>query len=387
MYTIEDLFDKRSIVGSKLEQVFEQHGYTKAHICREAGISRPTLDKLLSGILTSKINYEKHIAKILEFLSITPDMLLGKIQNKYIQARTIRNAMHISAEEIAEPTGISIERLKEIESGKVATKAELRDIALVLSTSVRSLLGTSCFDTQIATMEMILKIYHEDAETVGLSGFWGHVGILPINATEHLWFPITGATRKMIYDTMDMERMVIPCMNNKLLLLNMENVKEIVLLDEACDEPRFTNWDPSVDCGETPLVVYEALYDFDPSYGEHVSTDILSSNFQFSLKEYIKQQAWNDDDINAMLYENIIYHKDSRIEKMEIDFDGMETVSSEVSRILDFGDSVSAQKTLRFDTTEGVEIILNMKNVSILAMPLLKVEDAICSCWEELIDD
>lgn len=88
-----------------------------------------------------------------------------------------------------------------------------------------------------------------------------------------------------------------------------------------------------------------------------------------------------------MLYENIIYHKDGRIEKMEIDFDGMETVSSEVSRILDFGDSVSAQKTLRFNTTEGVEIILNMKNVSILAMPLLKVEDAICSCWEELIDD
>ena len=210
---------------------------------------------------------------------------------------------------------------------------------------------------------------------------------VPVNATEHLWFPITGATRKMIYDTMDMERMVIPCMNNKLLLLNMENVKEIVLLDEACDEPRFTNWDPSVDCGETPLVVCEALYDFDPSYGEHVSTDILSSNFQFSLKEYIKQQAWNDDDINAMLYENIIYYKDGRIEKMEIDFDGMETVSSEVSRILDFGDSVSAQKTLRFDTTEGVEIILNMKNVSILAMPLLKVEDAICSCWEELIDD
>ena len=387
MYTIEDLFDKRSIIGSKLERVFEQNGYTKAHICRETGISRPTLDKLLSGILTSKINYEKHIVKILEFLAITPDMLLGKTQNKYIQARTIRNAMHISVEEIAEPTGLSIERLKEIEAGEVATKADLRDIALVLSTSVRGLLGTSCFDTQIATLEMILKIYHKDAETVGLSGFWGHVGVLPINTAEHLWFPITGATRKMIYETMDMERMVIPCMNNKLLLLNMENIKEIVLLDEACDEPCFTNWDPSVDCGETPLVVYDALYDFDPSCGAHISTDILSSNFQALLKEYIKQRAWNDNDINAMLYDSTIYYKDGRIEKMEIDFDGMETVSSEVSRILDFGDSIATEKTLRFDTIEGAEIILNVKNISILAMPLLKVEDAICSCWEELNDD
>ena len=387
MYTIEDLFDKRSIVGSKLEQVFEQRGCTKAQICRESGISRPTLDKLLSGTLTSKINYEKHITKILEFLAITPDVLLGKIQNKYIQARTIRHAMHISAEEIAKPTGVSIERLREIEAGEKATTAELRDIALALSTSVRSLLGTSCFDTQIATMEIILKIYNEDAESVGLSGFWGHVGILPVNAKEHLWFPITGSTRKMIYETMKMDRVVIPCMNNKVLLLNMENIKEIILLDEACDEPRFTNWDTSVDCGETPLVVYDAMYDFDPCHGQHAATDILSSRFQASLEEYIKQQGWDEDDINAMLYENIIYHIDGHIERLEIDFDRTETVSSEVSRILDFGDEVPAQKILHFNTIDGAKILLNMKNISLLAMPLLKIEDAICSYLEELMDD
>ena len=72
---------------------------------------------------------------------------------------------------------------------------------------------------------------------------------------------------------------------------------------------------------------------------------------------------------------------------MEIDFDSMETVSSEVSRILDFGDSIAAEKILHFDTMDGVEIILNMKNISLLVLPLLKVEDAICSCWEELTDD
>ena len=157
MYTIEDLFDKRSIVGSKLEQVLEQRGYTKAQICRESGISRPTLDKILSGTLSSKTNYEKHIAKILGVLSLTPDTMLGSIQNKYIQAKAIRSAMQISAEEIAKPTGISKERLQAIESGAEATTAELRDIALFLSTSVRSVLGTSCFETQIAEMDMILN--------------------------------------------------------------------------------------------------------------------------------------------------------------------------------------------------------------------------------------
>lgn len=386
MYTIEDLFDKRSIVGSKLEQVFEQRRYTKARICRESGISRPTLDKILSGMLTSKANYEKHIAKILGVLSLTPDALLGSIQNKYIQARVIRNAMQISTEEIAQPTGISKERLQAIESGEEATTAELRDIALFLSTSVRSVLGTSCFEVQIAEMDMILKAYNEEAAPAGLSGFWGHVGILPSNSTEYLWYPITGTTRKMIYEFMDMDRLVIPCMNNKVLLLNMQNIKEIILLDEACDQPGFTNWDPAVDCGGTALVVYEALYDFNPLCDQHISCDTLSNRFQIALTEYVKDKEWSEDDIYAMLYENIIYHKDGHVERVDIDFDADENVTSEVSQILDFGDDAMLHKFLYYTTDDGIEVMLNMQNVSLIAMPLLKVEDAICSVLEELID-
>ena len=387
MYTIEDLFDKRNIVGSKLEQALEQRGYTKAKICRESGISRPTLDKILSGMLSSKTNFEKHITKILSVLSLTPDAMLGSIQNKYIQARTIRNAMQISADEIAKPTGISKARLQAIESGEEASTAELRDIALFLSTSVRSVLGTSCFETQIAEMDMILKTYNEDAAPAGLSGFWGHVGILPTNATEYLWFPITGTTRKMIYESMDMDRIVIPCMNNKVLLLNMQNIKEIILLDEACDQPSFTNWDPSVDCGGTALVVYEALYDFNPLCDQRISCDTLSGRFQIALAEYVKDKKWTEEDIYTMLYENIIYHKDGHMERVDIDFDEDESVTSEVSQILDFGEDAILHKFLYYTADDGVEVMLNMQNVSLIAMPLLKVEDAICSYLEELLED
>lgn len=387
MYTISDLFDKRSIVASKLEQALEQCGYTKVRICREAGISRPTLDKILSGILTSKTNYEKHIVKILGVLSLTPDTLLGSIQNKHIQARTIRNAMQISAEEISKPTGISRERLQEIESGAEATTAELRDIALFLSTSVRSVLGTSCFETQIAEMDMILKANNEDAAPAGLSGFWGHVGILPTNTTEYLWFPITGATRKMIYKSMDMDRIVIPCMNNKVLLLNMENIKEIILLDEACDQPDFTNWDSDVDCGGTPLAVYEAMYDFDPFYGRSVSIDIVSQRLQASIEEYVKHKEWTEDDIHAMLYESLIYHKDGHIEQVNIHFGQEDSIPTEVAQILDFGDSAILHRFLCYTTDDEIEVMLNMQQVSLIAMPLLKVEEAICSYLEKLLED
>ena len=51
-------------------------------------------------------------------------------------------------------------------------------------------------------------------------------------------------------------------MNNKLLYVNLENIKQFLLLDEACDAPGFTNWDHKISCGEIPAVFYEALDDY-----------------------------------------------------------------------------------------------------------------------------
>ena len=57
MYGIDDLFEKRSIVGSRLEELLHKQGITKARFCADAGISRPTLDKLLTGNITNKVNF------------------------------------------------------------------------------------------------------------------------------------------------------------------------------------------------------------------------------------------------------------------------------------------------------------------------------------------
>ena len=56
-YDLKDLFDKRSVVGAKLEDLLVEQGFTKAGFCKECGISRPTLDKLLAGNITSKANF------------------------------------------------------------------------------------------------------------------------------------------------------------------------------------------------------------------------------------------------------------------------------------------------------------------------------------------
>lgn len=55
---------------------------------------------------------------------------------------------------------------------------------------------------------------------------------------------------------------IVPCMNNKLLLMNMQYVNEYILLKEDCDEPSNTNWSSEIDCGEFPLLIYEVLNEY-----------------------------------------------------------------------------------------------------------------------------
>ena len=51
-------------------------------------------------------------------------------------------------------------------------------------------------------------------------------------------------------------------MDNSLLLINAKKIEELILLDEACDQPADMDWDQNVSCGEVPNVVYEAFDDY-----------------------------------------------------------------------------------------------------------------------------
>jgi hypothetical protein len=322
---------------------------------------------------------------------MTPDALLQGISNQYIQIRPIRSAMRISHEDIAEATGISVERLMEIEAGEEASVADLRDIAFHLGTGTKSLLGESCFDTQVARVNYVLRCF-ADTAAGDLSGFWGHVGILPVNTDKYLWFPITETTRRKICSTMDQERMVIPCMNNRVLLVNTDNVKEIVLLDEACSAPGFANWDPSVSNGELPLVVYEALDDYDLCLDYENDTPdgedngIISPKLMSFLKALVKDKEWSDMDILEMIHGSTIYHKDGHETQVDVAFNGDESVSCEISGIYDFGGCGVVEKILFFRDISGAEILLNMNNVSLLDLPLLQVDEAISAATNEILD-
>jgi len=385
MYHIEDLFDKRSVVGTRLEQILANRACTKAKLCKGTGVSRPTLDKLLAGTLTSKTNFEKHLSKVLDYLAITPDTLMGTVCNEYNRTRTIRNILRISAEAISEETGLPMSRLKEIEAGEEATTAELRDIALCLGTSVNSLQGNDYFDTQVAQIEDVLRVYGEDAEDAEeLNGFWGHIGILPKGTDQYLWYPITAHTRESVYQTMDQQRIAVPCMNNKILLVNMQNIKEIVFLDDACDQPGFTNWDNTIDCGEIPLVIYEALEDY--VIYQDIPNDILSPKFHRLLDAYLHENQWDENMIWEMIHMCEIHFNDGESKCINVDFNEYETISSEIFAAYNMED-VGMEDVLYYRDFNGMESATNIRNLSVLVAPLLEIENAIHKIFEGLIDE
>ena len=70
------LFEERVLVAEKLKACIRDFGYTKCSFAGLTNISRPTLDKLLSGSIDNKSSFDKHLKKVLALLDMTGEELL-----------------------------------------------------------------------------------------------------------------------------------------------------------------------------------------------------------------------------------------------------------------------------------------------------------------------
>lgn len=372
MYDLEDLFDERGIVGAKLEQLLKEKKCTKAELYKNTGVSRPTIDKILAGTITSKKNYETHMGKIIDYLHITPDFFWGNALCGANRIREVRNTIRISTEEIAKATGIQLSRLQQIEAGEKATVGELRDLAMVLGTSTRVLTGEYFFEPQVGTLDCLM----EEKE---FSGFWGNIGILLKGQEQYIWFPISGNTRKWIYHTINDELLVVPCMNNKVLFFYMPNVKEVILLDEASDSP----YDENVSCGAIPLVLFEALeeYFMDKLSGES-HDDHYTEKLMHCMHEYIAKHDLTEDNFGDLLQQGTIYYADGEARFISPDYDRENDIVNQIELVYGYEMSTLENSFLFFtDQYEETEVFINMKDVSMIELPFLKVEESICRNW------
>jgi len=77
------LFEQRVLVADKLKACIRDMGYTKVSFAKKTDISRPTLDKLLSGVIDNKSTFDKHLQKVLLVLEMTSDDLLFYSSNRH----------------------------------------------------------------------------------------------------------------------------------------------------------------------------------------------------------------------------------------------------------------------------------------------------------------
>ncbi len=386
MYDLNDLFDKRSVVAARLEKAIAEQGYTKSRFCKASGISRPTLDKILSISLNSKANFDKHMEKILACLSMTPDMLLGSARQVYSRAREIRSILHIQEEELAEAVSISVDRLKEIEEGNAATCAELRDIAAYFGVSTSCIDNTYFFHPQASHNGMLLEMdYHDDDRVI--SGFWGHIGLLPVNDDEYYWYPITTTTYQQVREQMGNERIVIPCMNNMLLYVNPSNIKSIVLLDDNCDAPGFANWDPAVSEGEIPLVVYEALDDYMYYIDLHKAppAEEMSPKFVQLIKRCMEDKKWGPDEIDALTSQITVHYADGNTLVNGMDFHLDNNLIDEIKWVYEIEEPLPEHKFVFFFDHDEAMTYINTDQIAFVELPLVQSEQAIHEMIEEML--
>lgn len=385
MDEIDILFDDRSVVGARLEKILGEREYTKSGFCKECGISRPTLDKILSGTIGSMTNYEKHMRKILNCLSITPEMLIGDSSKAHSRTRQLRTLLNIKKEDIAAAIEISVDRLDDIEAGEPMTNAELRDIALYLGTSTSCIMSSNVFYPQTTALsDFVNEIDDEGAE---LSGYWGHLGVMPLGSTKYSWYPITRYEASEMGYSLKGKQAVVPCMNNKLLYLNLEKIKSIVLLDEACDPPEYYNWDYSIGEGEIPLVVYEVLDDYysrekDEDYGGEYSPKLRSL-----LDHLIEEKKWKDDQIYELTSGINIRYADGGVFNNLIELGNSSDLFTAVNDLYAMKELGNADKYVSFTDWNGAVTYINTDEVAIIEMPLVGVEKKIMDDFTEWLEE
>ena len=385
MDEIDILFDNRSVVGARLEKLLGEREYTKSGFCKECGISRPTLDKILSGTIGSMTNYEKHMRKILNRLSITPEMLIGDSSKAHSRTRQLRTLLNIKKEEIAAAIEISVDRLDDIEAGEPMTNAELRDIALYLGTSTSCIMSSNVFYPQTTALsDFINEIDDEGAE---LSGYWGHLGVMPLGSTEYSWYPITRYEASEIEYSLKGKQAVVPCMNNKLLYFNLEKIKSIVLLDDACDPPAYYNWDYSIGEGEIPLVVYEVLVDYySRERDENINAE-YSPKLQSLLDRLIEEKKWTDDQIYDLTSGIKIRYADGGVFNNLIELGNSSELFTVVNDLYTMKDAGNTDKYVSFTDWNGAVTYINTGEVAIIEMPLVGVEKKIMDDFEEWLEE
>lgn len=181
--------------------------------------------------------------------------------------------------------------------------------------------------------------------------------------------------------------MAIPCMDNSLLLINAKKIEELILLDEACDQPADMDWDQNVSCGEVPNVVYEAFGDYmeykncrkrqaDPTeYG-------LSFKFVKLLGHFIAENKIDAEKFDKELNTATVLFASGRVQRHQLIAECSDELVMAVRQIYESGE-IFGDELVTVETVGGEKVLLNFENIAMIKLPLAEMESGIYAMLEE----
>lgn len=229
-------------------------------------------------------------------------------------------------------------------------------LALSFSTSTNIIENNYFFDPQFFNYKKNNNLVFDK-----LYQFWGYIGIKLNAYTEIKYYPITFNTMEYIYKCICNDQIIIPCLNNKVLFLNMKNTQKIyfipienaplkdkIILEELIDKTY-------------PLVIYELL-----SNDEYKELDDKSLT-DFDLEHLTKKDRENLTDISSL------YYKNDEFESIYINFKKSKMLLDKI---------ISEYKLLNNETAKKLEVVnmngiielLNFDYLCMIEMPLIKLE-------------
>lgn len=287
-----------------------------------------------------------------------------------------RTQLGLTQKELAEKMKTTQQTIARWENGKATPSiGSYRDLAYVLGTSLNSLIGLSFTVAQSSSYQDWINA-RQVAKGTGddISGFWGHLGILGSNRESSIWYPITEDAMNDSYRGLqDCRVFAVPCLNNKLVVVNPQNIKRGVVLDDACDSydgDWEINW---YDTGDYPLEIFAAIervIDIDEGSSEWDPEEI-SEELLKKAKAIIKTENLSYEDICRLTKQIRIVYEDGRDEYLDV-YDYSKP-ASKIYNIL-FSEEENPKFMLVTDSNEA-DIFITLKNITLMEFPLHKIEE------------
>ena len=104
------------------------------------------------------------------------------------------------------------------------------------------------------------------------------------------------------------------------------------------------------------------------------------------MKDIAKQYKWTEDDIFDLTSKIMIKYYDGNELINYTDFSCEDSLVGEIERVCVFGDDIH-EKYVAFSDNNGADIMINTDNISLIELPLVKVEEAILQGYQKMMSE